>query len=102
MQGKISSQEFTWRPVGFKEVWALLDLDRYDEVLLEDMHRTNERVRVGLVELFQLDRPENTKPLPKDTVDENGVHHPQPVSDKTNTGKSLGVMGVDEVKAKFM
>ena len=87
--------EFTWRPVGFREVWALLDLDRYDEILLEDMHKTDERMRTGFIELFQRDRKDITKPsLVAD--------HPSPISNNTNTGKSLGVMRVEDVKAKFL
>lgn len=92
-----NKQEFFFRCVGFREVWALLDLDRYDEILLEDMHRTDEKIRTGLIELFQLDRPEQS--LARKPDDENG--HPRPVSDKSNAGKSLGVMDVDSVRIKF-
>jgi hypothetical protein len=95
-QGK--ETELTFRCVGFREVWALLDLDRYDEIILKDMHRTDEKIKTGLIELFQLDRPEQAPSRKPD--DEDG--RPCPVSGKTDTGKSLGVMDVDTAKAKFL
>jgi hypothetical protein len=89
--------EITFRCVGFREVWALLDLDRYDEIIAEDMHRTDERIKMGLIELFQLDRPEQS--LHRKHDNEDG--HPQPISEKANTGKSLGVMRIRDAKLKF-
>jgi hypothetical protein len=90
-------QEFFFRLVGFKEVFDLLDLDRFDDILIEDLRRTDERVTAWLIEIF-----ENTseRQLPSAEHDDK---HPVPVAkDCAGVGKSLGKMNVETAKFKYL
>jgi hypothetical protein len=98
-----NKNEFTWRPVGFKEVFSLLDLNRYDEILLADLHRTNERINSWLVEVYRIDnnKPTGATPIKSPMSDQPIVPVLDGSDGKGNTGKSLGRMSVNDAKLKF-
>jgi len=90
-------QEFFFRCVGFKEVFDLLDLDRFDDILIEDLRRTDERVTAWLIEVFE---KTSERPLPSVKHDSE---HPNPVAkDSSGIGKSLGKMNVETAKFKYL
>jgi len=97
--------DIAWRPVGFREVFSLLDLDRYDEVLIECMRgnlkRSDEQVEKGVVELIQRRSGSDRQLVPKDTrID---AKSPQPIaSRKSDAGRSLGTMSVGTAKRKYL
>lgn len=92
-----NKKEFFFRLVGFKEVFDLLDLDRFDDILLEDMRRTDERVTKWLVEIFE---KTSEKPMPSVKHDDK---HPKPIAkDCSGVGKSLGKMNVETAKFKYL
>ena len=98
-------QDIAWRPVGFREVFSLLDLDRYDEVLIECMRgnlkRSDERVEKGVVELIQRRSGSDRQLVTKDTKIDPAS--PQPVaSRRSDVGKSLGTMTVGIAKKKYL
>jgi hypothetical protein len=90
--------EIGFRCVGFKEVWDLLDLDRFDDILIHDMHLTNERINKKLIELYEL--PDKKKVTPRG----NGVLTPICTSNHGigKIGKSLGQMDPETAKIKFL
>ena len=101
--------DFYFRLVGFKEVWALLDLSRYDEILKESFrrmeeagkhrhsNRTNERIQEGKVEIFQ----RNTWTIQSTSQNPSGKLIPIS-EDSRNKGKSLGIMPVRDAEQKFL
>jgi hypothetical protein len=91
-------KEFFFRCVGFKEVFDLLDLDRFDDILIEDMRRTDERVTKWLIEIF-----EGTSDRPVQKSKEDDDRHPKPIAkDSSSIGKSLGKMNVETAKFKYL
>ena len=97
-------QDITWRPVGFKEVFRLLDLDRYDDIILDKMNlkRTGENPERGSIEVFQAKKNGRGvgKYSPKHGTSDDSPH---PITDKRDSaGKSLGVMPVGTARKKFL
>ena len=101
-------QDIVFRCVGFREVWDLLDLDRFDEILLEDMHRTNERINTWFIELYSvdsnkpLDITSDDKPLPVLNAEDSGGRRKPVKRGVGNIGTSLGKMDVETAKLKFL
>lgn len=99
----MKEQEITWRPVGFREVFDLLDLDRYDEIILADLKRTDEKLSTGIIELFQKDRAEKPSPQPPIRICGQDLEESiSPISSKPNTGKSLGKIRVETAMDKLL
>jgi hypothetical protein len=106
MSGK--KEEIVFRCIGFREVWSLLDLDRFDEILLEDMHRTNEKINTWLIELYSVDSNKSLnissdeKPSPLLNEEDSGGRHKPVKRGVGNIGTSLGKMDVQTAKQKFL
>jgi hypothetical protein len=97
-------QDIVWRPVGFREVFRLLDLDRYDDIILEHLNlkRTGERPKEGSIEVFQ-SRKSGRHAEPYIQKAELKDRIPAPLTDKReDAGRSIGVMTVGTAKRKFL
>ena len=101
-------QDFSFRLVGFREVWDLLDLSQYDKILEESFkrmedkgkirssNRTHERRQEGKIEIFQRDNRSIQQQAQTFGRELN------PISESSDDqGKSLGIMTVKDAELKF-
>jgi len=110
----MKKQELFFRLVGFDEIWALLDLDRFDEILLEKMHMSGELNEKELGAMQRDTDKENSwpveiyeKPSHKCEQMTSDVHADDytvvpATANRKDVGKSLGKMPVEDARLKLM